>query len=366
MSKGAARWVVPERSLAEAPAEWALALGISPDATELFAASDVIDLHVDSFIWTRILGYDLAREHEAGPLPGYFLNQVDIPRLRKVGIAGAIWVITTNPLLDGSDRTRAFEANLERLRASLDAHPEVGVVRTLAEYRAARRAGRHAAFLGIQGGNAIDAHPALSGLLSEGWVLRVTLVHMSNSRLGRTSSPLRWGSSSPGLSKVGCDYVEALNAARVFVDLAHIERAGFFDALRVHDRSLPALVTHTGVSGVHRHWRNLDDEQLRAIAATGGTVGIMYHSSFLGDPLAGGRTETIVRHLEHVIDVAGEDHASLGSDWDGAIVTPRDMPTCLELPRLVQLMLDRRWSVSRIQKVLGGNFLRCLEALRGS
>jgi membrane dipeptidase len=203
-------------------------------------------------------------------------------------------------------------------------------------------------------------------LLAEGWVLRVTLVHMSNSRLGQTSSPFRFGSSSPGLSTSGADYVRALNAARVFVDLAHISREGFFAALAVHDRSIPALVTHTGVSGVHPHWRNLDDEQLRAIAATGGTIGIMYHSSFLGDRLWSGRAESIVRHLEHVVRVAGEDHASLGSDWDGAIVTPRDMPTCLELPRLVQLMLDRRWPEQRIQKVLGGNFLRCLEALRAS
>jgi membrane dipeptidase len=63
--------------------------------------------------------------------------------------------------------------------------------------------------------------------------------------------------------------------------------------------------------------------------------------------------------------VVGEDFASLGSDWDGAIVTPRDMPTCLELPRLVQIMLDRGWSETRIQKILGGNFLRTLRHLRG-
>ena len=116
---------------------------------------------------------------------------------------------------------------------------------------------------------------------------------------------------------------------------------------------------------MYPHWRNLDDEQLRAIAATGGTIGIMYHSGFLGDPLLQGRLLSIVRHLEHVIEVVGDDHASLGSDWDGAIITPRDMPTCLELPRLVQAMLDRRWSEPRIQKILGGNFLRCLAALRG-
>ena len=66
-----------------------------------------------------------------------------------------------------------------------------------------------------------------------------------------------------------------------------------------------------------------------------------------------------------VSGTVGEDHAALGSDWDGAIITPRDMPTCLELPRLVQLMLERGFSPQRITKVLGGNFLRALRALRG-
>jgi membrane dipeptidase len=360
------RWRPPEQPLAAAQAEWARALGISEAAVALFAASDVIDLHVDSFIWQRLVGYDLTRRHAPGLMPGCFLNQVDLPRLQHVGVSGAIWVITTNPLPHGGERARAFERNLIELRDTLAAQPRVTVCRTAADYGEARAAGRHAAFLGIQGGNALDAHPSLERLLAEGWILRVTLLHMSNSELGQTSSPLRLGSSSAGLSARGVEYVRALNAARVFVDLAHISREGFFAALAVHDRSVPALVTHTGVSGVHSHWRNLDDEQLRAIAATGGTIGIMYHASFLGDRLWSGRAESIVRHLEHVVRVAGEDHASLGSDWDGAIVTPRDMPTCLELPRLVQLMLDRRWPEQRIRKVLGGNFLRCLEALRGS
>jgi membrane dipeptidase len=352
-------------SLAEDPQAWAEALGVSREAIDLFAASEVIDLHVDSFIWTRVFGYQLGRKHRPRLLRGCFFNQVDVPRLRSVGIGGAIWVITTNPLRGGASRARAFGDNLGRLRALLGAQREVRVVRDLAEYREARRAGLHAAFLGIQGGNAIDAHQDLGGLLADRWVLRVTLVHLSNSGLGPTSSPLRLGGHGEGLSRQGKEFVRALDAARVFVDLAHVSRAGFFDALEVHDKSLPAIVTHTGVSGVHRHWRNLDDEQLKAVAATGGTVGIMYHSSFLGDPTFQGRLLTIVRHLEHVIALIGEDHASLGSDWDGAIITPRDMPTCLELPRLVQAMLDRGWTSERIQKVLGGNFLRSLALLRG-
>jgi membrane dipeptidase len=159
--------------------------------------------------------------------------------------------------------------------------------------------------------------------------------------------------------------VRRLNTHKILVDLAHISAAGFWDAVRAHEPHVPFVVTHTGVSGVFAHWRNLDDAQLRAVADSGGTVGIMYHSEYLGDRIFGGRLETIVRHIEHVINVAGEDAASLGSDWDGSIITPRDMPTVLELPRLTQAMLDRKWSEARIRKVLGLNFLRVVESLRG-
>jgi membrane dipeptidase len=64
------------------------------------------------------------------------------------------------------------------------------------------------------------------------------------------------------------------------------------------------------------------------------------------------------------VKTVGEDFASLGSDWDGMIIAPKDLPTCLELPRLVQAMLDRGWTPERIGKILGGNFLRALALLR--
>jgi membrane dipeptidase len=191
--------------------------------------------------------------------------------------------------------------------------------------------------------------------------VRITLLHLASSSLGTTSSPLH---SNRTLTPRGVVYVEQLNHKRIFVDLAHSSRKTFFDVLKVHDRTQPVIVTHTGVSGAFPHWRNLDDEQVRAIADLGGTIGIMYQASFLGDRTWNGRAETIVRHLAHIVDTVGEDHASLGSDWDGLIVPPRDMPTCLELPKLVQLMLDRGWAEGRIRKILGGNFLRALGQLR--
>jgi membrane dipeptidase len=346
---------------------WATALGVSRTAIDLYLDCDVIDLHIEPFLWHRILGYDMLARHGRGLFDARFYSQTDLPRLREAQITGATWVITTNPFRSAEGRAETFSRNLDTLVSELSRAPDdVAVVRNVKEYRAARAKGLHAAFIGIQGGNALDASLDALDRLRDDLILRVTLVHLSSSRIGVTNSPAAsLAGDDDGLSEFGLEYVRQLNHRKVFVDLAHIARKAFWDALSVHDKSQPVLVTHTGVTGVHEHWRNVDDKQIRAVGELGGVVGVMYQSSFLGDAYWGGKCEAIVRHLEHIANVAGDNVPALGSDWDGMIMTPRDMPTCLELPRLVQCMLDRQWSHTRIRRTLGANFLDTVERLRG-
>jgi membrane dipeptidase len=354
------------RDVRRDPDGFARELGVSREAVDVYLASESIDLHLDSFIWNRILRYDLRKRHGGGLFGSRFYSMVDFPRVREACMSGAIWVVTTNPLRGPAERANACIENLRRLQGIFESVPdEFAVVRNVREYRAAVAAGKHAAFVGIQGGNALDRDLDALDQIPEDLVVRITLVHLSSSRLGVTSSPAAGDRRGEGLSDFGKDYVRRLDEKRILVDLAHINREGFFDAVAAHDRSLPLIVTHTGVTGVTPHWRNLDDEQLRAIAETGGTIGVMYQSSFLGDPYWGGRSESVVRHVEHIVNTVGEDHASLGSDWDGAICPPRDLLSPLHLPRLVEHMLRRRWKAERIQKVLATNYLRVVEALRG-
>src|SRR5262245_34835751 len=96
---------------------WARALGISREAVELYRGSDVIDLHIDSFIWTRIFRYDLRRRHGDGLFGGRFYSEVDFPRLRDAAVTGATWVITTNPFRRTARRPNIFLENLRRLQA---------------------------------------------------------------------------------------------------------------------------------------------------------------------------------------------------------------------------------------------------------
>jgi membrane dipeptidase len=354
------------RDLRADPAGWARELGISREAVEVYLGCESIDLHIDTYIWNRIFRWDLRRRHGGGLLGARFYSMVDFPRVREASLSGGIWVITTNPARSPDGRAHAFVENVRRLQGVFESvRDEFAVVRNAREYKSARAAGRHAAFLGIQGGNALDRDLGALDLIPDDLIVRITLVHLSSSRIGVTSSPAAGARRGEGLSDFGRDYVRRLDEKRILVDLAHVNREGFFDAVAVHDRSLPLIVTHTGVTGVTPHWRNLDDEQLHAIADSGGTVGVMYQSSFLGDPYWGGRSESVIRHVEHVVKTVGEDFASLGSDWDGAICPPRDLTSPLHLPRLVEHMLRRGWSADRIAKILGGNYLRVVEAIRG-
>ena len=342
---------------------WASRLGISRTAVELFAAADSIDLHIETSLWVRATGYDIARRHGRGLLGARLYSQLDLPRMLESGITGGVFSIVTNPFRRRGRRSEVCLANLGRLRQSIEAQAErFAVVVDHAGYVAARAAGKVACWLAVQGGNGLDSGPRDLERIPDRLVSRVTVVHMLRSTLGSSNSPGAAGQG--GLTPLGRDYIQQLNALRILVDLSHISPRGFWDALVVHDDTQPAVVTHTGVKGVHDMWRNIDDEQIKAIADTGGVIGVIFHSLFLDGSWLGCAADRIVDHMQHIIDVAGEDFVALGSDWDGMIVTPRDMPTVLELPVLVQRMLDRGWSDQRVHKVLGSNYLRVMQAIR--
>ena len=343
------------------PGHWARRLGISTEAVELYAASEVVDAHVESFVWTRVVGYDLGRPHGAGLVRGCFYSQADLPRMVEAGLSGAVLSVATNPFRPRSRRTTNLLENLTRLEAAVEGFRASAIVTDRAGYDRARAAGLLACFVGLQGGNALGSADEV-GRLPPGLVSRVTLVHLTASPLGSPNAPST--RRAQGLTIEGRCFVEAFNDARILVDLAHISVQGFWDALAVHDRSQPAIVSHTGVRGVHDVWRNIDDDQIRAVAELGGVVGIMFHSGFLGPAFWGGRAEAIVRHLAHVIDVGGEDAVALGSDFDGLIVPPADLRTVSQLPVLVQLMLDRGFSPERVGKVMGANYLDVVSRVR--
>jgi membrane dipeptidase len=358
---GAARDRLIWTDHARDPAAWARQLGVSVEACQLLLDADFLDLHLDVEVPIRLFGWDVSRHHGVDRRVRPFFGHTDYPRLLEAGFSGVVYDIATNPFRPARNRLAVTAANLAAAQERIGRFEELAVVRNATAYTEARRAGKLAFFLSLQGANALSADPSvLQGPMGE-LLHRITLVHLTTSNLGGTSSPL---GADPGISSAGREMVERCNAARVLVDLAHAGRATFWGALEAHSADIPPIVSHTGVEGVRPHWRNLDDAQIRAIARRGGVVGIMYQSSFLAPVRTTCARSAIVDHLAHVVDLVGEDFAAIGTDYDGMISPPHDLTDVTHHPLLVQDMLDRGWSPDRIRKILGTNYLRVVRAAR--
>ena len=339
--------------------------GVGGEAAELTGDAFMIDLHIDTFIPPRLLGYDVKKRHGLGVLGGRFFGHLDFPRIQDAGLDAAMWSITTNPFRFPRSRWRVFLKNLTRFRKLIASTEGAFVeVKTCSQLEEATSRGQHGVLFSIQGGNALAAAPEGPCSIPDDVVTRITLVHLTSSCYGVTSSPLRLGGSQRGLTERGREFVEQCNSRRVFVDLAHINRAGFWDALETHDRTLPAIATHTGVCGVRPHWRNLDDGQVKAIADTGGVVGVIFAGTFLRRRKGPRDVAMVVEHMEHIMKVGGDRAVAIGSDYDGAIVPPKGLRNGVHYARLVQCMLERKWSEEQIRGALGLNFLESFRALR--
>ncbi|MGE3457414.1 MAG: dipeptidase, partial [Kofleriaceae bacterium] len=303
------------------------------------------------------LGYDLAERHDR-PMPGRLniLGHVDLPRLRDGGVAGQFFSFWTAPYPQRGC-TKSVVDQLDALDAAMDKHPDqLAWTRTGAEVRTAKTAGRVAALGGIEGGQALeDSLDTIEAFARRG-VRYLGLLHFSVNGLG---SPAKGRGADPaqGLTAFGRDAVRECERCGVIVDLAHINRRGFFDALELATQ--PVMVSHTGVLGVHEHWRNIDDEQVRAVANNGGCIGIIFARRYLGSS----SIEAVVDHLMHVLDVAGEDVPALGSDFDGFVVPPTGLEDVAALPNLTVALSRRGVSDRVLEKILGANVLRVLDAV---
>ncbi len=325
------------------------------EARALHAEVHVLDLHADTAKLMDKLGYDLAARHER-PMPKAvnLFGHVDLPRMRDGGMAGQFFSFWTTPYPERGC-AKAVTRQLDALDEAMAKHPEqLAWTRTGADVRAAKAAGQIAALGGIEGGQALEGDLETIEAFSRRGVRYLGLLHFSQNAIGRPAKG-RGSDASAGLTAFGRDVVRECERCGVIVDLAHINRQGYFDALEL--ATVPPMVSHTGVLGVHEHWRNIDDEQIRALADKGGCVGIIFSRKYLGSA----SIDSVVDHLLHVIDVAGDDVPALGSDFDGFVVPPEGLEDVAAMPNLT-VALSRRGVSSRVlEKILGGNVLRVLD-----
>jgi membrane dipeptidase len=325
----------------------------------------VVDLHADTLKLMVSLGYDLGSRHVPSlPRALRYVGHIDLPRLRDGGLAAQIFGMWTFPYPE-----RGCAQSIHRQLDALEEAAQVGdsllLGGTPAAVSAGRAQGKLVAMTGIEGGQALEGNIENLQEFARRGVRYLGLLHFSPNALGWPARdfarfmPGRRPSEHPddGLTAFGRDVVREMSRLGMIVDLAHINRRGFFDALE--ESRAPVLVSHTGLAGVHPHWRNIDDEQLRAVARSGGCVGVIFSRRFLG----GGDLNAVCDHILHVIDVAGEDTPALGSDFDGFVVPPRGLEDVSKLPDLTAALSSRGLQQSTLAKILGGNALRVLAAI---
>ena len=242
------------------------------------------------------------------------------------------------------------------------------ICRTVAEIRAAFDAGRIAAIFHIEGAEAIDPDLHMLDVLYAAGLRSIGPVWSRDTIFGY-GVPFRFPSSpdiGAGLTEAGLRLIRRCNELGIMVDLSHLNEAGFWDVAKHSNK--PLVATHSNAHAICPHSRNLTDDQLRAIAESDGMVGLNFAVAFLredGRMLSDVPLSQVLKHLDHLMNILGEDRVGLGSDYDGAIV-PDELTTVAGLPRLRQAMKEHGYDDPLIEKLCHGNWLRVLEKTWGS
>jgi len=167
--------------------------------------------------------------------------------------------------------------------------------------------------------------------------------------------------TSSGLSQEGKELIKRMNDLRITLDLSHLNEKCFWEALELCE-CVP-IATHSNARVITNHPRNLNDDQLRAIAERGGVIGIVLYNNFLktGDTKA--TLEDVFAHADYMINLCGEDHVGIGSDLDGGNIDefPDDIQKVSDLPKIAEFFLNKVYSEDRVKKIMGGNLLRALK-----
>ncbi len=339
---------------------------VSEKTSQLHEKLFVADLHVDSLLWKRNL------------LEKDSIGQVDIPRLLEGNVAlQAFTVVTKSPRGlniehndDKSDNIfwialsemQPFE-NLSSLtgRAVFQAQKlqkfadnssgKLMVIKSkkdLQSFLEKRKTEKIVGgWLGIEGAHALDGKLENLDVLFEAGFRMMSPSHFFDNDIGGSAH----GIEKYGLTEKGKELIRLMESKGVLVDLAHASTKTFDDVLAMATK--PAVVSHTGVKGTCDNNRNLTDDQLRAVAKTGGIIGI----GFWDTATCGNDAKAIARAIKYAIGIAGADYIALGSDFDGTVTVPFDTSGNM---LITEALLNEGLSEEEIAKVMGENILRLL------
>jgi membrane dipeptidase len=336
-------------------------------AAALHKSLVIADMHADTLLWSR----DFLMRGNRG--------QVDLPRLRQGHVALQILSsVTKTPKGQNFDGNRADSDNITLLavaqgqpvrtwgsllerslwhaeklrRAEAASRGRLTIVRTrtdLAALIAHRGAGLDVTgtMLSIEGLQTLEGKAANLDRLYDAGFRMAGLTHFFDNEVAGSMHGLKKG----GLTPLGVQVVRAMEARGMIVDVAHCSHQCVAQVIAMATR--PIVSSHGGVFATCKVNRNLNDDEIRGVAKTGGVIGIGYFEGAVCDTSPAG----IVRAISHVRNLVGIDHVGLGSDYDGAVATRFDTT---RLDAITQGLIDAGFSDAEIAKVMGGNVLRVL------
>lgn len=342
---------------------------VSEQAQTLHDDMIVGDWHADSLLWSR----DLTKRGARG--------QVDIPRLIEGGSALQMFTaVTKSPagLNYEENSAEAFDNitllafaqmwpmrtwtslleralyQAEKLHEFEEADPKhFKIILTRADLDnvlTARAAGQDivGGLLGIEGSHPLEGDLANLDKIEAAGYRMIALQHFFDNELGGSLH----GQGNHGLTDFGRLVVAEVAKRNLVLDVAHSSPQVTWDVLEM--TNIPIIVSHTGLHGFCPTKRNYPDDLMQAIAATGGVIAMGYWAEVTCDDFS---PEGIAKMIKAAIETVGEDHVSLGSDYDGSVETQFDTS---ELPALTHALLEAGVSEIQIRKVMGENMVRVL------
>jgi membrane dipeptidase len=293
---------------------------------------------------------DLLEESKTG--------HVDMPRAMRGGLGGCFTSIyLSNERAEMGALAYAMDEMNDVLRVADRSEGRFRACQTVAEIRDAWAHDAFASVFMFEGADPISRSLKELRVFYEAG-LRCLAPTWSRSTIFAHGVAFAGNLPATGLTEAGRELVQECNRLGIILDVSHINPAGFWDM--IGESKQPILATHSSVKAISPHVRNLDDEQIRALAKQGGTIGINFANIFLRPDMKGSDDtplDVIVSHFDYIVNLVGDEHVSFGTDFDGTDI-PSVVKDAAGLPVVLRALKQRGYSDDRMERICNGNFLR--------